>query len=239
MKTLLFAHRGCSTKAPENTMTAFRLAVQAGCAGIETDAHLAADGNIVLIHDENTRRTTDRSGRVAAMTTEELLTLDAGSWFDDAFTGERIPELKQLLELVEPTDMLINLELKNSICRYPGLEQAVLSEIKRFGMLERIIFSSFNHASMALVKELEPKAETALLYGNILHRTKEYAIMCGASGLHPIRSAVDQALVDECHGASLKVRPWTVDEPGEAEKLAALGVDALISNCPEDLQGLV
>lgn len=235
MKMSIFAHRGCSARAPENTMAAFMLAVRAGCAGIETDAHLTADGRIALIHDENTRRTTDKSGRVAAMTMDELHMLDAGSWFDDAFAGERIPELRQLLELVKPTGMLINLELKNSIVRYPGLEQAVLAELQRFGMLERVIFSSFNHASMALMKELEPKAETALLYGNILHRTRDYARMCGADGLHPVRSSVDKTLVDECHGAGLKVRPWTVDDPDEAIRLAALGVDALISNCPEDL----
>jgi glycerophosphoryl diester phosphodiesterase len=234
-KIPVFAHRGCSQRAPENTMAAFRLAVQAGCAGIETDAHLTADGKIALIHDENTRRTTDRAGRVAAMTMEELQSLDAGAWFDDAFAGERIPELKELLELMRPTGMLLNLELKNNVNRYPGLELAVLEEMRRFGMLGRAVFSSFNHASMALVKELESRAETALLYGNILYRTRDYAKMCTADGIHPIYTSVDGALVAECHAAGLKVRPWTVDDPKEAARLAALGVDALISNCPDEL----
>jgi glycerophosphoryl diester phosphodiesterase len=218
-------------------MAAFRLAAEGGCAGVETDAHLTADGHIALIHDENTRRTTDRGGRVAAMTMAQLLELDAGSWFDDAFAGERIPELWQLLELIEPTRMLLNLELKNSIARYPGLERAALAELRKYGMLGRTVFSSFNHASMAFVKGLEPKAETALLYGNILHRTKDYAKLCDADGIHPVRTSVDRALVEECHSAGLRVRPWTVDGPEEAAKLAELGVDALISNCPEELFG--
>lgn len=231
----VFAHRGCSRRAPENTMAAFRLAVEAGCHGIETDAHLTADGRIALIHDENTRRTTDGALRVAASVMAELRALDAGAWFDDAFAGERIPELWELLELMQPTGMLLNLELKNNVARYPGLEQAALDELRRFGMLGRAVFSSFNHASMALVKELEPEAETALLYGNILFRTRDYARMCSADGIHPIYTAVDKALVSECHAAGLKVRPWTVDDPGEAARLAGLGVDALISNCPDEL----
>jgi glycerophosphoryl diester phosphodiesterase len=234
-KPLLIAHRGLSSQAPENTLAAFKLAVETGCAGIETDVHLTADGKLALIHDENTIRTTGTSGRVAAMTMMELSGLDAGGWYDDAFAGERIPELWQLLELVKPTGMVINLELKNSYVRYPGLEQAVLAELRRFEMIGRIIFSSFNHASMAAVKTLEPRAETALLYDAVLYRTEDYAKMCGVDAIHPMRSTVDAALVQECHLAGVKVRPWTVDRPDEAAKLAAFGVDALITNCPDEL----
>jgi glycerophosphoryl diester phosphodiesterase len=234
-RPILFAHRGISSRAPENTMAAFELAVKFHCAGIETDAHLTADGRLALIHDENTRRTTGEGGRVADMTMAELQALDAGGWYDDEFAGQRIPELWQLLELMKPTDMLLNLELKNSINRYPGLEQAVLAELRKYDMLDRVIFSSFNHASMALVKQLEPKAETALLYDSVLYRTAAYALGCGAAGVHPMRSTVNAELVAECHRAGVKVRPWTVDNPEEAAKLASFGVDALISNCPDEL----
>lgn len=234
-KPLLIAHRGLSADAPENTMAAFRLAVKAKSDGIETDAHLTSDGKIVLLHDENTMRTTGHGGLVERMTLSELAELDAGSWYDDRFTGERIPELWELLELLHPTGMVLNIELKNSITRYPGLEQAVLQEIARFGMLDRIIFSSFNHASMALVKALEPRAETALLYDGVLHEPAVYARLCRADGMHPMRKTVDEALAQECRRAGLKLRPWTVDNPADAEKLAALGVDAIISNNPEAL----
>lgn len=234
-KPFLFAHRGISSRAPENTMAAFELAVRAGCGGIETDVHMTADGRLAVIHDENTRRTTGEGGRVAGMTMAQLQELDAGAWYDEAFAGQRIPELKQLLELVKPTGMLLNLELKNSVVRYPGLEQAVLAELRKYDMLGRVVFSSFNHASMALVKQLEPGAETALLYNAVLHRTAAYTLGSGASGIHPAYSTVDGELVEECHWAGLKVRPWTVDSPEEASRLASLGVDAIISNCPEEL----
>ena len=234
-KPLLIAHRGLSSQAPENTMAAFKLAVKSGIDGIETDAHLTADGKIVLIHDENTLRTTGQSGAVPRMTLAEIQELDAGSWFDDCFEGERVPELWQLLELMKPTNMILNIELKNSIERYPGLEQAVLGEIGRFSMLDRIIFSSFNHSSMALVKTIEPKAETALLYDGVLHEPAAYARLCRADGLHPMRKTVDETLAKECRQAGLKLRPWTVDNPAEADRLAAYGVDAVISNSPDEL----
>jgi glycerophosphoryl diester phosphodiesterase len=234
-KPLLFAHRGLSSQAPENTMAAFKLAVQRRFDGIETDAHLTADGKLALIHDENTRRTAGVGGKVVDLTMADLKKLDAGSWYDDAFAGESIPEFWQLLELVKPSSLIINLELKNNVCRYPGLEQAVLSELKRFEMLDRVLFSSFNHSSMALVKELEPKVETALLYSNILHRTAKYVQMCKADGIHPQHHSVDRSLVEECHRAGLKVRPWTVDNSADAEIMSAFGVDALVSNCPDEL----
>lgn len=234
-KPVLFAHRGLSARAPENTMAAFRLAAEAGADGIETDVHLTADGRIAVIHDESVTRTTGAAGRAGKMTMAELAALDAGSWFDDRFASEGIPELWQLLELVKPTGLLINIELKNNIERYEGLEQAVLAELKRFGMLGRIVFSSFNHESMARVKALEPRAETALLYSHVLHRTAEYAKMCGADGIHPYHAVVKPALIEECHGAGIKVRPWTVDDPALAARLADMGVDAIISNCTDEL----
>ncbi len=234
-KPMLIAHRGLSSQAPENTMAAFRLAINTGADGIETDAHLTLDGKIVLIHDENTMRTTGQNGAVARMSLAELRELDAGDWYDDCFADERIPELWQLLELLKPTNMVLNIELKNSIERYPGLEQAVLGEINRFGMINRIIFSSFNHASMALVKVLESKAETALLYDGVLHEPAVYSRLCRADGLHPMRKTVDEALARECRQAGLKLRPWTVDNPAEAERLTAYGVEAIISNSPDEL----
>lgn len=234
-KPFLFAHRGIAARAPENTMAAFRLAVEAGADGIETDVHLSRDGRLALIHDENTLRTTGTGGKIAELNWAELRELDAGAWYDDSFAGERIPELAELLELVKPTTLKINLELKNSYVRYAGLEQAVLAELRRTDMLGRVVFSSFNHASLALIRQLEPEAETALLYDAVLHRTAAYALSCGAGGIHPYRGNIDEALVEECHRAGIQVRPWTVNKPEDAQRLAALGVDAVISDCPDEL----
>ena len=237
-KPLIFAHRGNSSMAPENTMAAFKLAVKLRCEGIETDVHLTKDGRLAVIHDESTMRTTGTTGAVGDMTMDELKALDAGSWFDDGFSRNSIPELWELLELIKPTAMILNIELKNSIRRYPGLEQAALMELGRYSMLDRVVFSSFNHASMALMKAMEPHSQTALLYDEVIYRPAEYALVCHADGLHPQHIHVDEKYMEQAMAHGIKVRPWTVDDMDEAKRLAALGVDAIITNCPEDLMRL-
>ena len=234
-KPKVFAHRGDSSNAPENTMPAFERAVRSGADGIETDAHLTADGHIVLIHDENTLRTTGFSGEVGQMAFSDLRKLDAGAWLDDGFAGARIPELWELLELLRPTNMAVNIELKNSYRAYSGLEQAVLHEVARHGMAGRVHYSSFNHRSLALVSALGPGTETALLYDAVLHDVGAYCRMVGATAIHPYWRTVDRQVMDDCKAAGIRVRPWTVDDPTVAKALAALGVDALITNCPTEL----
>ncbi len=231
----IVAHRGASADAPENTMPAFRLAVEVGADGIETDAHLTSDGHIVLIHDENTLRTTGFDGEVGDLTLAELRKLDAGSWFGSAFAGTPIPELWELLELLQPTKLTLNIELKNGYRNYPGLEAAVLGEVARYGMADQVYYSSFNHRSLAIVTSLQPAAQTALLYGEIYYDVGFYAQRVGATALHPYWRAVDQAAMADAKSAGLVVRPWTVDDPETAHALAALGVDALITNCPAEL----
>ncbi len=231
----IVAHRGASADAPENTMPAFRLAVEVGADGIETDAHLTSDGHIVLIHDENTLRTTGFDGEVGDLTLQELRQLDAGGWFGPAFASTSIPELKDLLELLQPTGLTLNVELKNGYRNYPGLEAAVLNEVARFGMEDRVYYSSFNHRSLAIVSGLQPTAQTALLYGEIYYDVGFYAQRVGATALHPYWRAVDREAMDDAKAAGLLVRPWTVDDPETAHALATLGVDALITNCPAAL----
>ena len=234
-KPLIFAHRGASAHAPENTMAAFRLAVEHGCDGIETDAHMTCDGRVALMHDERLLRTTGEDGLLAERTMEELRAMNAGGWFDDAFV-EPVPELWELLDLTRSSGIWLNIELKNSVILYDGLEEAVLSEVRRFDLLDRVVFSSFNHDSMARLKALEPKAHTAPLYSEIIHRPADYAALCAADGLHPHHSHVDAAMMASAKAAGIAVRPWTVDDPERARELAALGVDAIITNDPKGVR---
>lgn len=233
---LIFAHRGASAYAPENTMAAFELAIRQHCHGIETDAHLTRDGRVALMHDERLMRTTGEDGLLCQRTMDELRKLDAGSWFEDCFASSGVPELCDLLALAKPAGILLNIELKNSEIRYGGLEETVLAELRRFDMMEQVIFSSFNHISMARVKQLEPKAQTALLYSDVLYRPADYARLCLSDGLHPDLRHMDADLVAQAHAAGLAVRPWTVDEPEHVRALAAMGVDAIITNDPKGVR---
>ncbi|MDY5138569.1 glycerophosphodiester phosphodiesterase family protein, partial [Actinotignum timonense] len=147
----LFAHRGLSADAPENTMAAFRAAYQAGFTWIETDVDITADGTLPLCHDATLERTTTGHGRVDELRAQDLETLDAGSWFSPGFAGEKIPTLGQLVDFALETGMGINIEMKP--CAQGGeqaraLVRAVAQQARRLGP-ERALVSSFSHLQLA------------------------------------------------------------------------------------------
>ena len=128
----VFAHRGASQYAPENTLEAFRLAMEQGAEGIELDVHLSADGELVVIHDETLERTTNGTGLVKDHTLAQLQALRADNHME-GFEAARIPTLRQVLELVRPGDMQVNIELKTGILWYEGIEEKTLELVKELG----------------------------------------------------------------------------------------------------------
>lgn len=170
-----FAHRGAAGYYPENTMLAFAKALELGATGIETDVQMTRDGELVLIHDETLQRTAGTPEWVKDLTLAEIKQREAGSWFREEFAGERIPTLEELLDLVRNTDTIVNLELKTGVVLYPGIEQKVLDTVRRFGLSERIIISSFNHYSLVECKKLAPDIRTGILYMEGLYEPWDYA----------------------------------------------------------------
>ncbi|WP_179031301.1 glycerophosphodiester phosphodiesterase [Paenibacillus kribbensis] len=234
-KVTNFAHRGASGVCPENTMAAFRHALELGATGIETDVQRTQDGHLVLIHDESLERTTGSPLDVRDITLQELNTLDAGGWFDEKFQGERVPLLDELLELAQSSDTVINLELKNSIYRYPGMEEEVVAAVRRFGLERRVILSSFNHESLALCARLAPEIRTGALYIEIMVRPSEYAAQFGVTALHAHKHAVTPEAVAEALAIGVVYHPWTVNEPEEMKRLLEAGVSGIITDYPDRL----
>lgn len=232
---LIYAHRGYSSIYPENTLSAFKAAIDSGADGIETDIHLTRDGVIVITHDENIKRVSDGEGMVKDMTYEELLTYDFGSWKDERFKGEKIPTLSELLDLIEGTDMVLNIEIKMGFTMYPGIEEKTLAMVTERGLLDRVIFSSFNHYSMAKVKQLNPLAKVAPLYSEGIFEPFNYAKTFEAYAIHPSKAVIFKPIVEGCHQLKIKVNVWTVDEIETAKKLEEMGVDAVITNKPLEL----
>lgn len=148
-----FAHRGAAGHCPENTMASFARALELGATGIETDVQMTRDGKLVLIHDESLQRTAGTPEWIKDITLEEARQCEVGSWFHKNYAGESIPTLEELLELVRGTDTIINLELKTGVVLYPGIEQKVIDAVRRFGLAERTIISSFNHYSLVECKK--------------------------------------------------------------------------------------
>lgn len=231
--TVVWAHRGASAYAPENTLSAFELALKQGAHGIELDVQLTSDGQLVVIHDETLDRTTDGSGWVGEHSLAELKALDAGvGWAD--YGGERIPMLAEVFDLVADSSMIINVELKNTEVAYRGLEEKVLALIDEFGLAERIWLSTFNHESLHGLRQSGVPMPLGLLSNDLMFEPWKYAAALGLQAYHPAAWAVrERSVVDESHALGLGVHVWTVDEPALLRRMADWGVDAVFTNTPD------
>ncbi len=239
-KTLNLAHRGANTEAPENTMAAFRKAVEVGATGLEFDVQLSKDGAVVVIHDEKLERTTNGSGLVKDYTLEELQRLDAGTWFGEEFAGEKMPTLDQVLDEFASTELIFNIELKSGIVLYPGLEEKVIEAVKCRNLTDRVVLSSFNHYSLVTCRELNTEIRTGMLYVAGLYEPWEYALKLGCYSVHPLFNHLQHPeLVSGFREHNLAIYAWTVNEPVYMELMVAGGIDAIITDRPQDLQKII
>jgi glycerophosphoryl diester phosphodiesterase len=214
-------------------MAAFEPAIAAGADGIEFDVQFSRDGRIVVIHDETLARTTDGTGWVKDHTLAELKALDASNG-RDGYAGARIPTLAEVLDLLAPTGLRANIELKNSEVPYPGLEEAVLAEVAAAGMAERTVYSSFSGESVRRLAGLAPMAEVGLIYSRPLARPLRLAESLGASAVHPDRHLVGgRGWVTRAHARHLAVRPWVLNTPERIRRAIARGVDGLFTDVPD------
>lgn len=234
-KIEIIAHRGASAVCPENTMKAFERALELGATGIETDVQLSADGRLVLIHDETLQRTAGASGWVKDYTYDALRTLDAGSWFHSDFAGESIPSLDMLFNLVQGKRILLNLELKNGVVPYKGMEERVIQATREWKLEQQVVLSSFNHASLVKCKRLAPEIRTALLYMEKLYRPYDYAAKLEATGLHPYKLAAEKEDVSAALAKGIVTYPFTVNDPAEMQRMMDMGVQGIITDLPDVL----
>ena len=168
-KPFVIAHRGASAYAPENTIAAFNKALDMAADGIEIDVHLTKDRHIVVSHDEKLGRTCNGTGFIKDFTLEELKKLDFGSWFSHEYANERIPTLDEIMYLLRDKDILLNIEVKNNLVIYEGIEKAIVDVIKEHKMVEKVIVSSFNHYCLREIKRLAPELKIGLLYSERLY----------------------------------------------------------------------
>lgn len=222
--TQIWAHRGASAAAPENSLAAFDLAVRLGAHGVELDVQRSADGVVVVLHDETVDRTTAGRGRVRDLAASRLRAL-------------QVPTLAEVLDLLAPTDLRVNVELKNAVEPYPGLEEDVEAVVaaSRLGAQapERVVYSSFDHRSLLRLAGLGTRVPLGVLHVEALVRPWEYAASFGARALHPMARTVLAEEVAQAHAAGISVHTWTVDDPAAVRALASAGVDAVITNVPD------
>lgn len=235
----IFAHRGYSSKYPENTMAAFEAAAKLPVYGIELDVHLTKDNQVVVIHDEKINRTSNGKGYVKDMTLQELRKFDFGSWFSKKFRGEKIPTLQEVLQLFKDTHHRINIELKSDIFIYSGLEELVLKEIEQFGSTDRFIISSFDHEAVQRMARLSPNIECAPLFSHGILNMVRYRSYIPSKGLHVSYKAAKRRPVLEAIKANVPVRVYTINKKEQAEVLLNLGADAIFTDDPEEMYKFV
>ncbi|MDW7672959.1 MAG: glycerophosphodiester phosphodiesterase [Bacillota bacterium] len=232
-KTKIFGHRGAAGTHPENTLLSFTEAIEVGADGIELDLQQSQEGVLVVIHDETVDRTTDGTGWVKDMSIKELKQLNASSWFSHSLPREEIPTLEEVFDLTNSADVILNIELKNGLVQYRGIEEQLFSLIKKYRIEERVIISSFNHYSIVTFNKLAPHVDTAVLVMEGLYKPWEYTATVGAKGLHCYWPTATAETINYSQEKGIAVRPFTVNEEGKIRELISLNCDGLITDVPK------
>jgi glycerophosphoryl diester phosphodiesterase len=241
---LIIGHRGASAHAPENTMAAFRLAMEVGADGIEFDVRLSRDGIPVVVHDDNLRRTGLDPHRVSDLSAAELKQIDVGKWFDPtSFANEHLPTLKDVLNLFETTSGLLYLEMKSAGSEREQLARGCSEALNESNLKHRVIVECFDLASIQLLKDIDPSIKTAALFELRIcrpasrdgHRLVEDALAVSASEIALHHRLADPKTVALAKQEGLRVVVWTVDDANWIRRAKSDGIDALITNDPKRL----
>ena len=233
MPQVIYGHRGACGYAPENTLEAFELAAKQGAAGVELDVHLSKDGEVVVAHDETIDRVSNGSGYIRDMTVAELKQYLFNKPHPE-YKDARMPTLREVFELLKPYGLHVNVELKNSVFFYPGMEKKCIELAAAVGMTDKVLYSSFNHYSLLKVKEIDPTIKCGLLYDCTMVRPWEYAKSLKMDALHPRFHELQ--IPDECssaHALGIEVNPWTVNNEKDLAMVIAAGADRIITNYPD------
>lgn len=243
--TKIYGHRGAKGNYPENTLLAFKKAIEAGVDGLEFDIHLTKDGEVVVIHDATLERTTTGMGYIKDYTMAELEHFSAGAKFNEyknyasSWDKETIPTLETVLTLCKSHQLEINIELKTYQVLYPQIEEKMLAVIKKVGYDESlIVYSSFHFPTLWRIKQLNQKAKIAWLLEHPVPFPMDYADTFDMNALHLDKTLVLANEENWKHFGS-RLRVWTVNEVNDMKKMIDLGVAALITDYPEEAVLLV
>ena len=248
MSVKIIAHRGANRKAPQNTLPAFRQAIADGADGFETDVHLTKDGVPVICHNYTIDKTSDGTGEISSYTLDELKQFDFGAYFSEGYRGTPLPTLDEFLDLVGPTDAeIINIELKCPKGRMFELVNKTMEAVRRHGVLDRVIISSFSPAILKIVKDIEPRCKTGFLHPtqspSICRAVfvEPYTILKSthADYAHPASITVTRLSVFLEHKMGRKVNVWTVNDEPTVRYLLACGVDGIITDVPDKVRAIV
>ncbi|MEX2363084.1 MAG: glycerophosphodiester phosphodiesterase, partial [Balneolaceae bacterium] len=241
---IVIAHRGASAYYPENTMAAFKAAYEMQAEMIELDITLSSDGQVVVIHDEKLDRTTSGKGKVSDFTLQELKKLDAGSWFSDSFSEEKIPTLEEVLHFAKGK-ISLNIEIKSeavSNSLHGGIEEKSLKLVKKYGMEEYVLFSSFNYHALSHIRELDVEIAIAPLYerkqskgklpSQLINQYKANAFNCNFKKL-------SKRWIGDASKHKIPIFVYTVNKERHLKKMIQSGVRGIFTDKPDVLKSIV
>ena len=237
MKTKIWAHRGASAYAPENSLESFALAIEMGAQGIELDIYETSDGRLVIHHDNNIKRMSGVDAKISETDFATLRSYNFAGEYGEKYDFVKIPEFCEVLELFSPTDMTINVEMKDGSDNYI---RAITSLVREYGMEEQVIYSSFDHFKLKKIKEINPRAYVGALYSFNMACPWEYAKAAGFDALHPSYDQIYKFkqefgidYIAEAHALGIEVNPWTANKPGIIANLVEWGSDHIITDVPD------
>jgi glycerophosphoryl diester phosphodiesterase len=243
----IIAHRGAPTFAPENTLPAIRKAVEIGVHMIEIDIHQTLDGHIVLIHDEDVRKTTDGRGHVREKTLEEIKQLDAGSWFSDEFSGTPVPTLEEVFSVMDDTTRLL-IEIKKGSPYYPDIERRVIELVDAHHFRDRVLVKSFEDGVIEFFRKHAPEIPVGKSFAYripFLRLIIERGLNTGSvfnyevDFLHSHRYTTSRGFVEKAHEKGYEIFVWDVHTPERMRKYIDMGVDAIETDYPHVLRDIL
>ena len=238
-RPLIFGHRGYSSRAPENTMAAFREARRVGIPGIELDIHRCATGELVISHDRDLERVAGRSCIIDESTLDVVRELEVGSWFDPKY-HEKVPLLEEIFAEFGDS-FYYDIEIKHQEVQANSLETTLTGLIQRFGLEHRCMVSSFNPFAIRAFKHLNPRVPTAIIYSRtndlpLLLRRGQGRYVSHCDVMKPNHLGVTAyAVFRHTRLSGMPIVPWTVDSVELARSLIKRGAQGIISNDPEPI----
>ncbi len=232
-KTLIYAHKGASQVAPENTMAAFIKANEMGADGIEIDVMFSKDNHIMVHHDFVLGRCEEGQGRIKDYTYFELRKLDLGSKFSAEFAGEKMPCIEETLKFCKKNNLKLNIELKTGSPYDVGIEEKLVDIVNNYDMNDQVIYSSFNHYSLMFIKKICKTAVVAALTKCVMVNPWEYLKLHDIDGYHPHYLSVSDKVVSKMNNKDLFVNTYTVDDEKYLKKLFKCKVNGIITNVPD------
>ena len=234
----IFAHRGASSLAPENTIAAFSKAMEVGARWFEFDVDIIGDGSLIVIHDDTLDRTTSGSGSYYQLGFSDIRRLDAGRWFSDTYRFERIPEAADALAFAHAQQMGVNLETQSPARAARACASASssrwLSALRGEKVPSRLIVSSFDHELLAAFHEACPTVALGWLIERASDEWREGATALSASAIHPGVKGLTASDVRAMRDAGFEVNVWTVNDVDQARELASWGVTGIFTDRPQD-----